>query len=141
MPPIAIEVFSPLPEGWGLCLSCEVLMARANLDKAPYDRTLDEYPPEWRADFQRLSDLVLDLARRYGSRVSIRVWDPRSLQGLFRCLRYGVHRYPTFIIAGRWKVSALDADRVEYYIMKELGEAAIVFGQGGESSVTQDKME
>lgn len=141
MLPIAIDVFSPLPEGWGLCLSCEVLMARANLDKAPYDRALDEYPPEWRADFQRLSDLVLDLAARYGSRVSIRMWDPRSLQGLFRCLRFRVRRYPTFVIAGRWKVSDLDADRVEYYIMKALANVSLEIGQVGEPSVTRDKME
>ena len=82
MQPVPVEVIAPLPEGWGICLSCEMLMARANLDQAPAERGLDEYPPEWQEDFHRLSDLIFDLAARYGNSVLIRIWDPRSLQGM-----------------------------------------------------------
>ena len=95
-----------------MCLSCEMLMARANLDKAPAERGLEEYPPEWQAEFHRLSDLILDLASRYGGRVLIRVWDPRSLQGLWKSIRHGVRRYPTFIVGERqvtgWEVAQLE---------------------------------
>jgi hypothetical protein len=70
MPPVQVDVISPLPEGWGICLTCEAMMARANLGKAPYERGLEEYPAEWREDFQRLSALILDLAARYGDRSS-----------------------------------------------------------------------
>jgi len=75
-----------------------MLMARAHLDKAPAERGLDEYPPEWQAEFHRLSDLILDLASRYGDRILIRVWDPRSLQGMWKSIRHGVRRYPTFVV-------------------------------------------
>jgi len=44
MPPVSVDVIAILPEGWGLCNSCELLMARADLDQAPPDRSLDEYP-------------------------------------------------------------------------------------------------
>ena len=119
MQPVEVEVFSPVPEGWGICLSCEMLMARANMDKAPYERGLDEYPPEWKKDFQRLSDLVLDLAACYGDRILIRIWDPRSLQGMFKSIRYGVRRYPTFVINGHEKVTGLDAALLEQVLRSQ----------------------
>lgn len=113
MQPVQIEVIALLPEGWGICASCEMLMARANLDQSPHERALDEFPPEWQEDFRRLSAWVLDLAARYGDRVSIRIWDPRSLQGLWKSIRYGVRRYPTFVVAGREKVCGWDIARLE----------------------------
>jgi len=90
-----------------------MLMARAKMDKAPYERGLDEYPPEWREEFQRLSDFILELSARYSNSVLIRIVDPRSLQGLFKAVRYGVHRYPTFIVGKREKVVGLDASGLE----------------------------
>jgi hypothetical protein len=122
MQPVPIEVIAPLPEGWGICLSCEMLMARANLDKAPAERGLDEYPPEWQEDFHRLSDLVLDLAARHGNSILIRIWDPRSLQGMIRSIRYGVRRYPTFVVAGH-KMSGWDTAGLEQTLVKALGSS------------------
>ena len=70
-------------------------------------------PPEWQADFHRLSALIFDLADRYGDRVLIRVYDPRSLQGLIKAMRHGVRRYPTFIVAGRTKIAGWDETALE----------------------------
>jgi hypothetical protein len=116
MSTVHVDVISPLPEGWGICLSCEVLMARANLDQAPHERGMDEYPPEWREEFQRLSDVVMDLSDRYQDDIFIRIWDPRSLQGLMKSIRYWVRRYPTFIVEGREKVTGWDVHQLEQYI-------------------------
>lgn len=110
---VQLDVISPIPEGWGICLSCEMLMARANMDQAPNERGLDEYPPEWQEEFQRLSEVVFTLAYRYGDSILIRIWDPRSLQGLFKAIRYGVHRYPTFVIDGQRKITGLDKNLLE----------------------------
>lgn len=119
MQPVQVEVISPLPEGWGICLTCEAMMARANLGKAPYERGLEEYPAEWREDFQRLSALILNLAARYGDRILIRIWDPRSLQGMFKSIRYGVRRYPTFVVKGHEKVTGLDATLLEQVLRSQ----------------------
>ena len=108
-----MDVISPLPEGWGFCLSCETMMAQANVGKTPYERGLEEYPPEWQADFRRLSALILDLAARYSENILIRIWDPRSLQGMFKSIRYGVRRYPTFVVNGQEKVAGWDVTRIE----------------------------
>lgn len=110
---VNIEVISFLPEGWGICLSCEMLMARANLDQSPHERGMEEYPPEWQEEFRKLSDFIIDLSVRYGDDVLIRIFDPRSLQGLWKSIRYGVHRYPTFIINGQEKVTGLDQQSME----------------------------
>jgi hypothetical protein len=119
MQPIEVEVISPLPEGWGICLSCEMLMARANMGQAPYERGFEEYPTEWMEEFQRLSTLIIDLSARYGEHILIRIFDPRSLQGLVKSVRYGVRRYPTFIVNKRKKVVGLDAAGLERVLQGE----------------------
>jgi len=100
-----------------------MLMARANLDQAPYDRGLDEYPPEWQEDFQRLSDVIMDLSARYQDSIFIQIWDPRSLQGLMKSLRYWVRRYPTFIVEGHEKFSGWDIEQLEQSIAAAGGVA------------------
>jgi len=120
MSPVQVDVVSPIPEGWGICLSCEMLMARANLDKAPHERGLEEYPPEWMEDFERLSAFILDIAGRYGENVLIRLWDPRSLQGMFKSIRYGVRRYPTFIFDGKKKITGLAAADIEETLLSRI---------------------
>lgn len=110
---VRVDVIFPVPEGWGICLSCEMMMARANIDQAPYERGLDEYPPEWQDEFRRLSATIMTLADRYQNSILIRIWDPRSLQGMLRSIRYGVRRYPTFIVDGRTKLTGWDQDRLE----------------------------
>jgi len=117
MRPVQIDVFSPLPEGWGICMSCEMLMAQAEMDKPPHERSLDEFPAEWQEDFRRLFALILDLAARYGDRILIRIWDPRSLQGMFKAIRYGVRRYPTFIVEGRKKIAGWDIAAIEQALL------------------------
>jgi len=94
-----------------------MLMARANLDQAPHERGLDEYPPEWQEEFQHLSDVVMDLSTRYQDSILIQIWDPRSLQGLIKSIRYWVRRYPTFIVEGQDKVTGWDVEQLEQYIV------------------------
>jgi len=124
MPPIPIDVFYPVPEGWGLCQACEVLLARADLGQAPPQRGMEDLPPEWQADFQRLSALIFDLAGRYREQIVIRVYDPRSLRGLVKAVRHGVRHYPTFVVAGRVKIAGWD----DAALQQALGAAGVAGG-------------
>ena len=119
---VDIEVISLLPEGWGICQSCEMLMARANLGQSPYERGLDEYPIELQEEFRQLSEFILDLSVRYGDTVMIRIFDPRSLQGLWKSIRYGVRRYPTFVIEKHKKITGLDKDLMDRVVLDVLGK-------------------
>jgi len=116
MLPIHIDIFFPVPEGWGLCTSCEMMISQANLDKASIERGLDEYPPEWQEEFKRLSSFVFSLADRYQDKVLIRIWDPRSFQGLLKSIRYGVRRYPTFVVNGKSKFTGWQNDELDQFI-------------------------
>ncbi len=114
--PVQIDVFFPVPEGWGICTTCEAMMAQANMVASPPERSLDELPPDWQADFKRLSTMIFSLADNYQNRVQIRVWDPRSLQGMWKSIRHGVRRYPTFVLDDHTKMSGWDRDQLEKYI-------------------------
>jgi len=96
-------------------------MARANLDRSPHERGLEEYPPEWQEEFQRLSDVIMNLSDRYQDSLLIQIWDPRSLQGLLKSIRYWVRRYPTFIVEGRDKVTGWDLRQLEQHIVNAGG--------------------
>jgi hypothetical protein len=62
------------------------------------------------ADWQRLSDWILALAERYAGQLVIKITDAQSPQGLWKALRYGIRKYPTFLIAGEkyrgWEAEA-----------------------------------
>ncbi len=113
---VQIDVFFPLPEGYGICTTCEAMMAQADMVQPPYERGLDEYPPEWQQDFKRLSTLIFSLAERYQNNVQIKVWDPRSLQGLWKSIRYKVRRYPTFILDEHTAMTGWDQEKLDQYI-------------------------
>jgi hypothetical protein len=127
MKPVQIDVFYPIPEGWGMCTTCEMMMAQANLGQAPHERGLDLYPREWNYVFQRLSTIIFTLADHFQEQVQIRIWDPRSLQGMLRSIRHGVRRYPTFIINGRNKIMGWDKDQLEQQLQAavESGNSAL----------------
>ena len=118
--PVSLDVIAPIPEGWGLCQACELVMARADLGQAPPQRGYEDLPPEWRADFERLSALIFDLAKRYAGSVVIRVYDPRSVRGMAKALRHGARRYPTFVVAGQTRITGWDAAALEGALAKRV---------------------
>jgi len=115
MKPVQVEVIAPVLEGYGLCPTCELLLSEADLDGGPVERGVDEYPPDWVEDYQRLTGWLADLSARYGECILIKVIDPQSLGGFFKCLRYRVRRYPTFMIGEQPKrrVTGWDREAVE----------------------------
>lgn len=79
------------------------------------------YPPEVLEAFDRLMSWIYELTDRFGPRLQVRVVDPQSPEGLWKCLRYGVHRYPAFVVQGRRKVVGWDPEAVE----QALGEVQV----------------
>ncbi len=99
-----------------MCLTCEALITQTELVQAPYERGLEEYPPEWQNDFKRLSGIIFTLADRYNSGILIRIWDPRSFQGLLKSIRHGIRRYPTFLVNKRTKLVGWDTELLDQLI-------------------------
>ena len=90
-----------------------MMMAHVNPEKPSFDRELDQFPAEWKEEFQRLSTLILDLAEQYGDRLHIQLWDPRSLQGMINSFRYKVRQYPTFIVNRSKKIAGWDIENLK----------------------------
>ena len=78
-----------------------------------HEEIMQEYPPELLQDHVRLSFWVEELSRRYGRDIQIRVIDPQSGLGFFKCLRHRVRKYPTFIINGKLKYTGWDKGALE----------------------------
>jgi hypothetical protein len=127
MKPVQIDVFFPVPEGWGMCTTCEMMMAQADLGQAPHERGLDEYPPEWQEEFKRLSSTIFSLADRFQDQVRILIWDPRSFQGMLRSVRHAVRQYPTFIVNQQNKYTGWDTSKLEQQIQSavEISKSAL----------------
>jgi hypothetical protein len=121
MQPIKVDVIAPLPEGWGLCVTCEAFLAQADLDKSPQDRSLEAFPPDWMEEFSKLSEVVLELSRKFGDEILIRLFDPRSVQGMVKCVRHGVRKYPAFLVQGQQKVVGLNIEQIEQVIQAAKG--------------------
>ncbi len=101
-------------------MSCELMMSQVNLSKGAQDGVLDEYPPEWQADFNKLAATIIDLSNRYPDQLQIRIWDPRSLQGMIKSVRHWIRHYPTFIVNGQKKYAGWDTAQLEKHIQSSL---------------------
>lgn len=107
-----LQVIMPIPTTYRQCLSCEVFSGDAVGEKVRQEMAA-EYPAEFLVEFERLMGWIDELSLRFGPSLQIRVVDPQSLEGLWKCLRYGVRRYPAFILPdGRkvvgWERAALE---------------------------------
>ncbi len=107
-----LQVIMPIPTTFRQCLSCEALSAEFVGESARREMR-QEYPAEFLAEFERLMDWIHELTRRFGPSLRVRVVDPQSPEGLWKCLRHGVRRYPTFLLpTGRkvvgWEQAALE---------------------------------
>ena len=75
----------------------------------------DDLAEEWHA----LSEWVLGVAQRYGSRVTVRLVDVASLEGFFKSLFRRFNRYPAFVVDGKKYVGS-DFSRVDRLIAESL---------------------
>ena len=111
--PLQLEVIAHVPSGLGFCSACELVLTDAGLAAQHTDTALDGYPPDMQDEFRRLGDWIEELADQYGQRIVIRVIDPQSPEGLIKCLRHRVRRYPTWLVDGRRRVVGWDRDALE----------------------------
>jgi hypothetical protein len=118
MSPVRLEVIAHTFVEPGLCMPCELVLSEAGVDEPTAPRTLDEYPAEWQAEYQRLTDWVYGLAGHYSDQLVIKVIDPQSPEGLWKSLRYRVRRYPTWVVDGKERIVGWDRPALEAALEK-----------------------
>ncbi len=116
MKPLRVEIIAYAPTQYFNCQHCELVWDQAQaggVKKFHADAVETSIPPEMMQEYQALSDWILNTVERYGGRVQFRVVDAASVEGVWKTLRYGVRKYPAFVIAGKDKLTGNDFAQVE----------------------------
>ena len=120
---VTLEVLAPLVSGVRHCQHCQDFLEDAGVAQAVNREELNSYPEEMWRDYQRLSAMVRDLSKRYGTAVRITLIDPHTPMGFWKSLRHWIRAYPTFIVtgqAGRAKVTGWDASALDGLLQAQL---------------------
>ena len=79
---------------------------------------MDEYPPDLKEEYLKLSDWIRELIRIYEDRLLIKLIDAQSILGFYKSLRHWVRKYPTFIVEGQETYTGWDKKRLETLLVK-----------------------
>jgi hypothetical protein len=118
---LEVEVVAHVLGSMNHCAHCEVFIDGVGVGEQVHKSDLDSFPPDWMAEWQRLSDLVLNLAERFPEQLVIKITDAQSPQAMWKALRHGVRKYPTFIVEGD-KYVGLDEDQVTELVERHLNQ-------------------
>jgi hypothetical protein len=125
MKPLAVEIIAYAPTQYFHCQHCELVWDQAQIDgvkKFHADALETSIPPEMMQEYQSLSDWIRNTVKRYSGRVTFRVVDAASVEGVWKTLRYGVRKYPAFVIEGKHKLTGTNFAQVEARINQRLGD-------------------
>ena len=116
---LEVEVITHVLGSLDHCSHCQVFLNGAGVGQQIHKSDLSSYPPDWKEEWQQFSDLIFRLSEKYAGKLVIRITDAQSLNALWKALRYGVRKYPTFII-GPDKCQGIDEAQVSSLIDKQL---------------------
>ncbi len=93
--PVLVEIIAYAPTAFYHCQHCEVFLKELDASRAIHHEQVEaSLPEELTQDYQTISDWADALFRRYASRVTLKVIDVASLEGVIKSVQYGLHRYP-----------------------------------------------
>jgi hypothetical protein len=95
----------------------------AGLGGQIHQADLDSYPKDWMEEWQKLSDIVFNVTERFAGRLVVKITDAQSPQAMWKALKRGVRKYPTFLIEDD-KYYGLDEEQVVELIERHLPQVA-----------------
>jgi len=113
MKPILLEIVTRVLTSYDHCRHCEVFFDQAGLDKKFHDKEVNEYPPDLKEEYAKLCEWMKELTRLYKHRLLIKLIDVQSFTGIYKSLRHGIRRYPTFIVEGKEVYTGWDKNQLE----------------------------
>ncbi len=121
--PLLVEIIAYAPTAYYHCTHCEVVWHEARITGRIHQEQMESsLPPDLVQEYQEISLWVEDLFHRYLDRVVLKVIDAASLEGLYKSLQYGVHRYPAVIIDRRARFTSNALERAGEEINRALGQ-------------------
>jgi hypothetical protein len=116
--PILLEIVTEMLTFFGHCRRCEILFDQTGLDQKFHQEEIDEYPPDLKEEYTKLSDWIRELNRLYKHRLLIKLIDVQSPLGIYKSLRYRIRTYPTFIVQGKETYTGWDKSQLESLLDK-----------------------
>jgi len=116
---LEVEVIAHVLGSLDHCSHCQVFLDGVGVGQQIHKADLNSYPPDWMDEWQQLSDLIFDITEKYAGKLVVRITDAQSLNALWKAVRYGIRKYPTFII-GTEKYQGVDEARVSLLIDRQL---------------------
>ena len=101
------------------CSHCQVFIDGVGIGDQVHKADMDSYPPDWMEEWQRLSELIFNITEEYAGQLVVKVTDAQSPQAIWKAIRRGVRKYPTFII-GKDKYHGLEQAQVTNLIERNL---------------------
>ena len=120
MKPIQLEIVTKVVTFFDHCRRCQVLFDQAGLDKKIHQKEMEEYPPDLKEEYLKLSDWVRELTRLYKHRLLIKLIDVQSPLGIYKSLRHRIRTYPTFIVEGKETYTGWDKNQLESLLDKHI---------------------
>jgi hypothetical protein len=100
MTSIDLRVIAPALTDHFHCMHCEQMFMRAGIGQQVHRSQMAQYPQEMIEQSAELAQWLHDLLAAYQDQLKIQLIDPMSLKGFLLSLRYGVRKYPAFILGG-----------------------------------------
>src|SRR4030042_519859 len=85
-----------------------------------HQKEVNEYPPDLKEEYAKLCEWMKELTRLYKHRLFIKLIDVQSFVGIYKSLRHGIRRYPTFIIEGKEVYTGWDKNQLEGLLDKKI---------------------
>jgi hypothetical protein len=120
MKPILLEIVTKVVTFFDHCRRCRILFDQVGLDQKIHQKEMDEYPPDLKEEYLKLSDWIRELNRLYKHRLLIKLIDVQSPLGIYKSLRYRIRTYPTFIVEGKETYTGWDKNQLESLLDKHI---------------------
>jgi hypothetical protein len=118
MKSIQLEIVTHVITYFDHCPHCEILFDEAGLDNKFHQSEMDEYPPDLKEEYLKLSEWIRELTRIYNPYLSIKLIDAQAILGIYKSLRYWIRKYPTFIVEGQETYTGWDKRQLENLLAK-----------------------
>lgn len=121
-PTAQVEILAYAPTEFYHCQHCEIVWGHLGLgERLHAEQRKTALPADLQAEYAAISDWVQKAFDRYGDRLTVKVVDAASIEGVFKAVRYRARRFPSFIIDGQERFIGFDRDRLDAALAKRLG--------------------
>ena len=120
--PIEMEVVAHVLGSMNHCSHCQVFIDGVGVGDQIHRADLESYPEEWMQEWGQLSDLIFNITERYAGQLVIKITDAQTPQAIWKALRQGIRKYPTFII-GDEKYHGVEENQIISMIERNLSQA------------------